>query len=50
MKQKGKMVPANTGPVPSMKRVRAGMWMSGRTSRMPAARARTTPTLMKADR
>ena len=50
MKQNGKMVPAKTGPVPSMKRVRGGMWMAGRTRMMPAARASITPTLMKAER
>ena len=50
MKQKGKIVPANTGPVPSTKRVRAGIWMVGRTRKMPAARTRTTPTLMNAER
>jgi hypothetical protein len=50
MKQNGKMVPAKTGPVPSTNLVSGGMWMVGRTKRIPAARARTTPTLMKAER
>ena len=50
MKQNGKIVPAKTGPVPSTKRVSGGMWIAGRTSRMPAARASTTPTLMNAER
>ena len=35
MKQNGKTLPAKTGPVPSTKRVSAGIWMVGRTSRMP---------------
>ncbi len=50
MKQKGKRAPAKTGPLPSMKRVSAGIWIVGRTSRMPSASASTTPTLTKADR
>ena len=48
MKQKGNTLPAKTGPVPSTKRVRGGMRMAGRTSRMPEARARIAPTLMNA--
>ena len=50
MKQKGKIVPAKTGPEPSTKRVSAGIWMVGRTRTMPAASASTTPTLMNAER
>ena len=50
MKQNGKSLPAKTGPVPSTNRVSAGIWMVGRTSRMPAASASTTPILMKAER
>ena len=48
MKQNGKMVPAKTGPVPSAKRVSGDIWIVGRTSRIPAARAHTAPTLMNA--
>ena len=48
MKQNGKIVPAKTGPLPSTNRVRAGICRAGRTSRMPAASAHTTPTLMNA--
>ena len=50
MKQNGNSAPAKTGPLPSTKRVSAGIWTCGRTSRMPSASASTTPTLMKADR
>ena len=44
------IVPANTGPFPSTKRVSGGMWIAGRTKRIPPARARIAPTLMNADR
>ena len=37
MKQNGKILPAKIGPVPSTKRVSAGIWIAGRTSRMPTA-------------
>jgi len=50
MKQKGKMPPAKIGPVPSTKRVSGGISTCGRTQRMPAASANTTPSLMKAER
>ncbi len=50
MKQNGKSAPAKTGPLPSTKRVSGGIWIVGRTSRIPAASASTTPTLMKAER
>ena len=48
MKQNGKIFPAKTGPVPSTKRVSGGMRIAGRTMRIPPARARIAPTLMKA--
>jgi hypothetical protein len=50
MKQKGKIFPAKTGPVPSMKPVSGGMWISGRTIRIPMAMAKIAPTLTKAER
>ena len=50
MKQKGKIFPANTGPLPSMKLVSGGMWISGRTMRMPTAIAKIAPTFTNADR
>ena len=50
MKQNGKSFPANTGPVPSMKRVTAGIWSVGSVSTMPTARATTVPILMKVER
>ncbi len=34
---KGKMVPANTGPLPSAKRVSGGMCREGRSATMPTA-------------
>jgi len=48
MKQKGKIFPAKTGPVPSMKRVSGGIKTCGRTNRMPAARVKMAPALMNA--
>ncbi len=50
MKQKGKTFPAKTGPVPSTKRVSAGISSGGRTNRMPNASAATTPILTNAER
>jgi len=50
MKQNGNSFPANTGPVPSMKRVSAGRCTSGRTQSRPAASRTTVPILMNADR
>ncbi len=50
MNTNGKSLPANTGPVPSMNRVSAGICSGGRTTRMPTASDRTTPILTNADR
>ena len=41
---KGKSFPANTGPVPSMKRVSAGMCRVGRSSRIPTASSEIVPS------
>jgi hypothetical protein len=48
IKQKGKIFPAKTGPVPSMKRVSGGIKICGRTKRMPTAREKIAPALMNA--
>ena len=45
MKQKGKILPAKMGPLPSTKRVNAGSGNWGRTSTMPTASSSTTPSL-----
>src|SRR5436853_378969 len=50
MKQKGNNFPANTGPVPSINCVSAGMCTSGRTHKSPIASSAMVPILMKADR
>ncbi len=50
MKQKGNSLPANTGPVPSMKRVTAGSLSGGSTRTMPMASSSTVPIFMKVDR
>jgi len=50
MNAKGKSFPANTGPVPSMNCVRAGISSGGSTTRMPIASANTTPSFTNADR
>jgi hypothetical protein len=50
MKAKGKSVPANTGPVPSVNRVSAGICRGGSATRMPAASAITTPIFTNAER
>ena len=50
MKQKGKSLPANTGPVPSMNCVSAGICSGGSTTRMPTASASTTPIFTNAER
>jgi hypothetical protein len=49
-KAKGKSAPANTGPLPSMNRVVAGIRSGGSVSAIPTASASTTPILTKADR
>ncbi len=43
----GKMLPANTGPVPSMNLVNAGIWRVGRMKRMPRASTAIVPSLTK---
>ena len=48
MKQNGNILPANTGPLPSMKRVSGGISTCGRTSKIPAAKEKIAPALMKA--
>ena len=47
MKQKGKTLPEKIGPVPSVKRVSGGRSIVGRAARIPSARARIVPSLMK---
>src|SRR5579862_6599870 len=47
MKQKGKILPAKMGPVPSTKRVKAGIFSSGRRNRIPTASKTTTPSFTK---
>ena len=44
---KGKILPANTGPVPSMKRVSAGMCSVGRSATMPSASMAIVPSFTK---
>jgi hypothetical protein len=48
MKQNGKIFPANTGPLPSIKRVSGGINTCGRTSNIPAASENIAPALMNA--
>ena len=50
MNANGNSLPANTGPVPSMKRVSAGICSGGSTMRMPIASANTTPSFTNAER
>src|SRR6476660_3852447 len=47
IKQNGKILPAKMGPVPSTKRVKAGSFNSGRSTRMPTASSTTTPSFTK---
>ncbi|MNS39544.1 hypothetical protein D3C72_718310 [compost metagenome] len=47
MKTNGNRLPATTGPVPSMKRVKAGSCSIGAEMAMPTAIATTVPTLTK---
>jgi hypothetical protein len=47
MKQNGKILPAKIGPSPSVKRVKAGICNSGRTTRIPIPSISTTPSLTK---
>ena len=48
MKQNGKILPAKTGPLPSMKRVSGGINTCGRTNKIPAASEKIAPALMNA--
>src|SRR5713101_89075 len=48
MKQKGNILPAKIGPVPSIKRVSGGIKICGLTIRMPAASVKNAPALIKA--
>ena len=41
---KGNMLPAKTGPEPSMNRVSAGMWSVGRSATIPTARMHIVPS------
>ena len=47
MKQKGKTGPAKTGPLPSMKRVSAGIRSGGASSTMATPSSATVPSFMK---
>jgi hypothetical protein len=50
MNANGNTLPANTGPVPSVNCVSAGIWSGGNTIRIPTASASTTPIFTNADR
>ena len=50
MNRNGNRPPENTGPVPSTKRLTAGIFRSGITKQMPTASARMVPILRKVDR
>ncbi len=50
MNRNGNRLPAHTGPVPSMKRVTAGIWRSGRTMMMPTASSATAPIFRNVER
>jgi hypothetical protein len=50
MKQNGKIVPPNSGPVPFAKTVTAGSLSSGRTHAMPTASRSTVPSLTNVER
>jgi hypothetical protein len=50
MKRNGNSEPDQTGPVPSTKRVTAGILRSGATNRMPSARAAMAPIFRKVER
>src|SRR5882724_4192261 len=44
IKQKGNILPAKMGPVPSINRVSGGISMVGRTARMPPANSKIVPS------
>ena len=50
MKRNGNRLPDQTGPVPSMNLVTAGIFNSGWTRMMPTASSAMVPTLRKVDR
>lgn len=50
MNRNGNRLPFQTGPVPSVNWVRAGIFRSGMTIRMPIARPMMVPILRKVDR
>jgi hypothetical protein len=50
MKAKGNNLPAKIGPVPSTKRVIAGIWRGGSNTRIPTASSRMVPIFMKVER
>ena len=50
MNRKRNRLPFQTGPVPSVNWVRAGIFSSGMTIRMPIARPMMVPILRKVDR
>ena len=50
MNANGNSFPAKTGPVPSMKRVTAGIRSGGSTRRIPKARRRMVPIFMNVER
>ncbi len=50
MNAKGKSFPANTGPLPSMNCVMAGILSGGIAIKIPTASSRIVPIFMKVDR
>ena len=50
MKRKGNKLPDQTGPLPSMNFVTAGICRSGRTKRIPSASKSIVPTFRKVER
>ena len=50
MNRNGNTLPDQTGPLPSMNLVTAGIWRSGRTMMMPMARSAMVPILRNVER
>ncbi len=50
MNRNGNRLPDQTGPLPSTNLVKAGIFSSGATTRMPIARPRMVPILRKVER
>ncbi|SVK54741.1 Uncharacterised protein [Acinetobacter baumannii] len=50
MNRNGNRAPANTGPLPSIKRETAGIFISGMAKTMPMARPMMTPIFIKVER